>query len=192
MTGRRVITAIVVIVATIVVLGGLLVWKPPIDSIEAPKATAFNSALVVKGAELADHRQLCSLSHRTWWQDLCRVPCAADAFRHHLFEQYYTGCRNRDWQLVGRSIPPCPARRRRPQRAPSLSGISLRPFYSSYRRRYPRALCVHDHPRSGAFGAAGKQITIPFQHSSFARGLEAAVPGPPPTRWRCSAKRGME
>ena len=53
MTGRRVITAIVVVVATIVVLGGLLVWKPPIDSIETPKATAFNSALVVKGAELA-------------------------------------------------------------------------------------------------------------------------------------------
>ena len=31
MTGRRVITAIVVVVATIVVLGGLLVWKPPIE-----------------------------------------------------------------------------------------------------------------------------------------------------------------
>jgi mono/diheme cytochrome c family protein len=37
----------------LVVVGGLLVWKPQIDPIEPPKTTAFNSALVRNGAELA-------------------------------------------------------------------------------------------------------------------------------------------
>ena len=53
MIGRRLITSILVIVAVVVVAGALLVWKPQIDPIEPAKASAFNSELVRKGAELA-------------------------------------------------------------------------------------------------------------------------------------------
>jgi mono/diheme cytochrome c family protein len=53
MIGRRFITAIFVVVAAVIVAGALLVWKPQIDPIEPAKASAFNSELVTKGAELA-------------------------------------------------------------------------------------------------------------------------------------------
>ena len=53
MTGRRLITAIFVVLAVIVVVGALLVWKPQIDPIEPAKTSAFNSVLVTDGAELA-------------------------------------------------------------------------------------------------------------------------------------------
>jgi mono/diheme cytochrome c family protein len=53
MTRRKVITAIIVIVALIVFFG-VLVWKPQIDPIEPPKTAAFNSELVIKGVQLAD------------------------------------------------------------------------------------------------------------------------------------------
>lgn len=53
MTGRRLITAIFVVVALFIVAGVLLVWKPQIDPIEPAKASAFNSELVTKGFELA-------------------------------------------------------------------------------------------------------------------------------------------
>jgi mono/diheme cytochrome c family protein len=53
MTGRRLITAIFVIVAVVVVAGALLVWKPQIEPIEPLKASAVNAELVGKGAVLA-------------------------------------------------------------------------------------------------------------------------------------------
>src|SRR5471030_388171 len=53
MAGRRLITAIFVVVAVVVVAGALLVWKPQIEPIEPAKTSAFNSALVTKGVELA-------------------------------------------------------------------------------------------------------------------------------------------
>jgi mono/diheme cytochrome c family protein len=53
MTGRRLITAIFVVLAGIVVVGALLVWKPQIDPIEPANTSAFNSLLVTDGAEFA-------------------------------------------------------------------------------------------------------------------------------------------
>jgi mono/diheme cytochrome c family protein len=53
MIGRRLITSIFVIVVVVIVAGALLVWKPQIDPIEPAKASAFDSELVRKGAELA-------------------------------------------------------------------------------------------------------------------------------------------
>jgi mono/diheme cytochrome c family protein len=53
MTGRKLITAIFVLMAVIVVVGVVLVWKPQIDPIEPTKTIAFNSGLVATGAELA-------------------------------------------------------------------------------------------------------------------------------------------
>ena len=53
MIGRKVLTAILVVVAIVVVLGALLIWKPQIDPIETPNKNAFNSVLLKKGAELA-------------------------------------------------------------------------------------------------------------------------------------------
>jgi mono/diheme cytochrome c family protein len=41
------------IVAAIAVVGVVLVWRPQIDPIEAPKANAFNRELVTKGAQIA-------------------------------------------------------------------------------------------------------------------------------------------
>ncbi len=53
MTSRKLIAAIFLVVAGIVVVGALLVWKPQIDPIEPAKTTVFNSVLVTNGAELA-------------------------------------------------------------------------------------------------------------------------------------------
>jgi len=53
MTVRKIVSAILVIVIVCVVVGAFLIWKPQIDPIETPKASAFNSGLVAKGAELA-------------------------------------------------------------------------------------------------------------------------------------------
>jgi mono/diheme cytochrome c family protein len=64
MIGRRVITTIIVVVAMIAVVGALLVWKPQIDPIETPKTTAFNSTLVIKGAQLAAIGN-CAVCHTT-------------------------------------------------------------------------------------------------------------------------------
>jgi mono/diheme cytochrome c family protein len=53
MTVRKIISAILVIVVVCLVIGALLVWKPQIDPVETANASAFNSGLVAKGAELA-------------------------------------------------------------------------------------------------------------------------------------------
>lgn len=53
MTARKFITAIFVAVAAVAAIGASLVWKPKIDSIDPPKAAAFNPQLVTKGPELA-------------------------------------------------------------------------------------------------------------------------------------------
>src|SRR5215469_18093197 len=53
MTVRKIVSAILVIVIVCGVVGAFLIWKPQIDPIETPKASAFNSGLVAKGAELA-------------------------------------------------------------------------------------------------------------------------------------------
>src|SRR5215510_12391472 len=45
--------AILVLVAVAAVIGVLLVWKPQIDPINPPKADTFNTALLLKGADLA-------------------------------------------------------------------------------------------------------------------------------------------
>ena len=53
MTMRKTVSAILVIVVVCVAVGGLLIWKPQIDPVATAKASAFNSELVAKGAELA-------------------------------------------------------------------------------------------------------------------------------------------
>jgi mono/diheme cytochrome c family protein len=53
MTVRKIISAILVIIVVCLVIGALLVWKPQIDPVETANASAFNSGLVAKGAELA-------------------------------------------------------------------------------------------------------------------------------------------
>jgi mono/diheme cytochrome c family protein len=53
MIGRRFITAIFVVMALVVTAGALLVWKPQIEPIEPAKASAVNTELAAKGAELA-------------------------------------------------------------------------------------------------------------------------------------------
>jgi mono/diheme cytochrome c family protein len=50
---RKIVGAILVILVVCIVVGALLVWKPQIDPVETAKASAFNSGLVAKGAELA-------------------------------------------------------------------------------------------------------------------------------------------
>ena len=53
MTVRKIVSAVLVILVVCIVVGALLVWKPQIDPVERAKASAFNSGLVAKGAELA-------------------------------------------------------------------------------------------------------------------------------------------
>jgi mono/diheme cytochrome c family protein len=53
MTLGKIVSAILVIVVVCIVVGALLVWKPQIDPVETENASAFNSGLVAKGAELA-------------------------------------------------------------------------------------------------------------------------------------------
>ena len=53
MNVRKIAGAILVIVIVCVVVGALLIWRPQFDPVETPKASAFNSELVAKGAELA-------------------------------------------------------------------------------------------------------------------------------------------
>jgi mono/diheme cytochrome c family protein len=50
MTVRKIASAIVVVCA---IVGALLIWKPQIDPVETAKASAFNSGLIEKGAEIA-------------------------------------------------------------------------------------------------------------------------------------------
>jgi mono/diheme cytochrome c family protein len=53
MTLGKIVSAILVIVVVCAIIGALLVWKPQIDPVETENASAFNSGLVAKGAELA-------------------------------------------------------------------------------------------------------------------------------------------
>jgi hypothetical protein len=53
MTLGKIVSAILVIVVVCIVVGALQVWKPQIDPVETAKASAFNSGMVAKGAELA-------------------------------------------------------------------------------------------------------------------------------------------
>jgi mono/diheme cytochrome c family protein len=63
MTGRRVITATIVIVALIMFFGALI-WKPQIDPVEPPKISTFDSKLVIMGAQLAAIGN-CAVCHTT-------------------------------------------------------------------------------------------------------------------------------
>jgi mono/diheme cytochrome c family protein len=64
MTGRKIVSAILVILVACVVVGALLIWKPQIDPVETAKASVFNSELVAKGAELAAIGN-CAVCHTT-------------------------------------------------------------------------------------------------------------------------------
>ena len=176
MTLGKIVSAILVIVVVCIVVGALLVWKPQIDPVETAKASAFNSGMVAKGAELAAIGN-CAVCHtapggKSYAGSRALPTPFGTIYSSNITPDSETGIGNWSEEAFRRALRDGVDRKGRHlypafpyDHFTHLTDDDIHALYAFIITREPCAL-----------GPPSQQIVVPLQHSSPSCWLEAAVP----------------
>ena len=122
----------------------VLAYEPAIDPVTPPERSAFDTAAIARGAELAAIGN-CNVCHTAPGGAVLAggLPIATP-FGTIYSTNITPDPETRHRPLVGGGLRALHARGRRPRRAASLPGLPVRPFHARHRRGQPRALRLSD------------------------------------------------